>query len=143
MEAYPRKREILRSYPAANAPQISEPMQAMATQGSQKLDRPKRAVFRSLAKANKTAILTGRRKKAITGVGLPSYTSTAHRCAGKAESLKKRPRRINAKPVLLVIILRLVCASRMSRRSKNIAVPAVEYRRKTPKMIRPALIALR
>jgi len=40
---------------------------------------------------DRTATFTGNIKKAVTGSGLPSYTSAAQRCPGNADNLKNKP----------------------------------------------------
>jgi hypothetical protein len=72
IDAYPRKRVVFAALLAAIAPHSREPAAARATQGSQYSATPAKAVLSMRVKISRTATFTDRRKKAITGEGLPS-----------------------------------------------------------------------
>jgi hypothetical protein len=72
IDAYPKKRVILRSCTAASAPQSSEPSAEKVTNGNQIWLNSRRPVFKRRRNVTKTATFTGKTKNAITGMGLPS-----------------------------------------------------------------------
>lgn len=98
IEVKAAKRNVFLAVTAANAPQIIEAIAAITSQGCQIAVALETALDRKRRKKARTATFTGSMKNAVTAVGLPSYTSAAHRWPGKAESLNINPTKMRSKP---------------------------------------------
>jgi hypothetical protein len=77
---------------ALKHPHIIENMAENQIINDQILYKSAKTYDSSLIKKPKVAILIGRTKRAVTGLGLPSYTSGAQSWHGNAASLNKKPK---------------------------------------------------
>jgi hypothetical protein len=96
MEANAKNRFVRLSETAPKHPQTREAAAPTTINGCHIACNGNKAVNKSCKRSPKTATFTGNIKNAVIGSGAPSYTSTAHRCPGTAETLKERPTKKNA-----------------------------------------------
>ena len=90
---------------AANAPKAMDAIDTKTTICCHSTTRPPNGPIMTRMKSASAAILGATEKKAVTGVGAPSYTSGVHMWNGTADTLKASPARMKTMPKMMPILI--------------------------------------
>ena len=90
---------------AITLPAVIDNAASIHSRGWNTSSRPKKPTTTRFIKATKPAALEATARKAVTGVGAPSYVSGAQVWNGNAETLKANPITTNIIPRVIIDVL--------------------------------------